>query len=314
MTSETTNEPKSAIYIDTENLGGSYTSVSNKAKVIQLALEQWPAHLPAPSRIRAYIDPRKENLWQEALSGFTGQRKGAFNVGIPGLAIETPALQQYGRGAAKNALDITLVLDALSDLIIGRADFAAVISNDSDFASLYFKLRELVKDGDLQPRAEINDIPLLLFTHDLAGISDEIRNLGKNVIPVITGINAPQYPAHPNTPLPNKESLQEKYSTEQLAGAVAIGFGRIRWEEAGSDVFTFNYRNVYHVIKGRWPYSEEATGGRSAEFSRWFHDRVWPVMQQHGTTVSNNQGGDPRNYSYHLPWMVRERLKVLNPE
>ena len=267
------------------------------------------------------------------MSGFTGQRKGAFNVGIPGLAIETPALPQYGRGAAKNALDLTLVLDTLSDLIIGCADFAAIISNDSDFASLYFKLRQLVKDGDLQPRAEINGVPLLLFTHGLAGVSAEMRSLGENIISIKTDIPLRQTPesvkqpasaTHPvaNRPTSNQpqisqtitESLSAKYSNEQLAGAVAIGFGRTRWEGLGSNTYTFTYTAVYGVIRGRWPESQEATPGRQAAFSRWFHDDIWPIMEKHGATVSNKYGPDPANYQYNLMWETRERLKVLNPE
>ena len=331
MTSDTPYEPKSAIYVDTENLGGPYTSVSEKAQVIQLSLEQWPVNLPALSRIRAYIDPRKENLWQEALSGFTEQRKGAFNVGIPGLAIETPALQQYSRNAAKNALDITLALDVLSDLILGRADFAAIISSDSDFASLYFKLRELVKQDDLQPRAEINGIPLLLFTHGLAGVSDEMRGLGENIIAIRTPlpprptpetVNQPTpstYPI-PNRPIPSQsqfpptlaESLSTGYSNEQLAGAVASGIGFRHWD-VDARVFKFTYRDVFNAIKYRWPQSQEATPGQSAYLSRWFHENVWPVMEQRGAIVFNDRMSDPRNYSYHLPREVREILKELDP-
>ncbi len=328
MTPFPENESRiSNIYVDTQNLGDG--SFQEKTEIIKGALDRWPSNLPRVTSIHAYIDSSEEDLWQGSFRNLTSS--------FPSLEIVPHAIQRYNNSPnpGTNAADIALVLDALSDLLAPLPiDFAAIISNDSGFVSLYFKLHKLVSQRKLRPVAQVDSIPFLLFTHDRSGLSNRIHeNLGENVIHVTTkdpaseseyeasGLQAPAtlpsdnqtVPMPPPTLQSTRRSLREQYSNEQLAGAVATGFGRNRWE-IGNNTYTFTHTAVFGVIRGRWPDSLEAIKGRQNEFSHWFHEEVWPVMEQHGATISSKPGPVLRSYSYNLTWEIREKLRALNPE
>ncbi len=321
MTSDTQNKLKSAIYVDTQNLGGS--TVAEKAEVIKRALLQWPSDQPPLSRIRAYIEPSQENYWKDSLNKSTQWKEGAYNISIPGLEIETPPIQRYGKYAAKNALDITLVLDTLSDIMLKSVHFAAVISNDSDFAALYFKLQDLVEQGSLQPSAEINGIPLLFFIHEGSGVSKEFKeDLKQNVVQIeerpVTSITGTQTASSANTvpnivrPLP---SLLSKFNPEQIIGAIANGIGYQDFQNT-VHAYEFNSQRVHRSIMGGC-LTEEARETEEMkmsipDFGRWFFQTLWPEMEKHGATMFNNTS--PEWHKYRLPQEVRAKIAELRPQ
>ena len=326
MTPGTENDSRiSNIYVDTQNLGDG--SFQEKIEIIKGALDRWPSHLPRVTSIHAYIDSSEEDLWRNAFRNLTSS--------FPSLEISLRPIQRYNYSPnpGTNAADIALVLDALSDLLSPMPiDFAAIISNDSGFVSLYFKLHRLVSERKLRPVAQVDGIPFLLFTHDSSGLSSRIReNLGENVIHITANASTSEsesrrlqalatLPSDNQTvPIPSptlqsaRRSLSERYSNEQLAGAIANGFGRNRWE-MGHNTYTFNHTAVFGVIRGRWPDSQEAIQGLQDDFSRWFYEEVWPVMEQYGAAISSKPRPEPRSYSYNLEWEIREKLRALNPE
>ena len=163
MTPFPENESRiSNIYVDTQNLGDG--SFPEKTEIIKGALDRWPSHLPRVTSIHAYINSSEEDLWRGSFRNFASS--------FPSLEIVLHPIQRYNNSPnpGTNAADIALVLDALSDLLAPvPIDFAAIISNDSGFVSLYFKLHKLVSQRKLRPVAQVDGIPFLLFTHDRSG-------------------------------------------------------------------------------------------------------------------------------------------------
>ena len=51
-------------------------------------------------------------------------------------------VQHFSKNHSKNSADIALAMDAIADIVLGRVSFIAVVSDDSDFISLYCKLRD----------------------------------------------------------------------------------------------------------------------------------------------------------------------------
>lgn len=333
MTPDTQTESLIAnIYVDIQNLGNG--TFPERTEVIKGALDNWPKDLPRVTYIHAYIDSGEEHYWKNSF-------RTNLTSSFPNLKIECHPVQKYNNSPTPgpNAADIALVLDALSDLMAPiPIDFAAIISNDSGFVSLYFKLVDLVRERKLRPMAQVNGIPFMLFTHDLSRLSPLIHeNLGENVIHVgtksptskleATGIQDPvaspqvalpldnqTHPTSHPAPQSTRQSLMEQYTKEQLAGAVANGIGRRHWEAAVGGVYTFTYKDVFNVIKSRWPESREATPGQHEFFSIWFRENLWPVMDRHGVTISSKPGPISGGHNYEMAWAVRESLKSLNPQ
>ena len=165
---------RAALYADTQNWG---RTVAEKASVLEQALAAWPADLPKVTLVSLYVDADQEHYWQTVVENlFRYQAGGAFQIVPP--EVEIYPVQRYSGLAKENSADIALVLDALDALLTGLADFVAVVSNDSDFVALYYKLQEIQeRDPERFAGNPRGDAPFLLITHGNSGRSDQIDNL-----------------------------------------------------------------------------------------------------------------------------------------
>jgi len=115
----------SGLYIDIENLQEDAKSL------ISALLEQWPSSFPRPSLVTLYVPGDQVELWRMwAISQF---RKSEVRV---------RGVQRFSGHLSKNSADIAIASDVIADFVRRRVKSVAVFSDDSDFMSLYVKIRE----------------------------------------------------------------------------------------------------------------------------------------------------------------------------
>jgi len=269
---------KTTVYADTENLGGSGQDIHRKAELISQAVtgEEWPPTIPEATLIKAYCNSGDSARWEEALRTKLGQPVKQGGLLRPtALEITAPEVQKFTGNPAKsaNAMDLTLMLETLSDLLTGKTRFAVIISNDSDYGYLLAELRKLAQENRLETGSDINGLPLLIFTHDEAGISESFREFSGNV-------KALNHPAQDSrTQAPAETGRQETshllpmFSKKEIIKAVACGIGQSHLNRATGN-YEFDSHHIHQTIRGK-------LGDRAAEteemrynrkrFGEWFH-------------------------------------------
>ena len=140
-------EPSTGIYADIQNL-------QEMAKdVLLLLIHRWPRSLPKPTKLNLYVRADHAHLWQVWASD-------AFRE----LQVTVKGVQHYSLAATKNAADMAIAVDAISDFNHNRVSHVAVVSDDSDFISLYAKLAEEVVTTRAMPSGD--PVPFLWVLTD----------------------------------------------------------------------------------------------------------------------------------------------------
>ena len=159
----------SGLYVDVENLHSSGQTV------IGSLVDNWPSKAPVSSRLTLYVRADQVELWRLwAASRFSD------------LEVEVKGTQHFSMTATKNSADIAIATNAMADLILGRVDHVAVLSDDSNFISLYAAVRD-------EPEIPLADgkVPLLWIVTDREGsLSTTVRQffppnelLGEDFVP-----------------------------------------------------------------------------------------------------------------------------------
>lgn len=115
----------SGLYIDIENLQEDAKSL------ITALLDQWPDSFPRPSLVTLYVPGDQVELWR--MWAITQFRKSEVRV---------RGVQRFSGHLSKNSADIAIASDVIADFVRRRVKSVAVFSDDSDFMSLYVKIRE----------------------------------------------------------------------------------------------------------------------------------------------------------------------------
>ena len=135
------------IYADIQNL----QEISRD--VLRVLVRRWPKRVPKPTRLNLYVRADHVHLWRVWA-----------NDAFPGVEVTVKGVQHYSLAATKNAADMAIAVDAISDFNHERVSHVAVVSDDSDFISLYAKLAEEVANGEIE-RAHDDAVPFLwVFT------------------------------------------------------------------------------------------------------------------------------------------------------
>ena len=324
------NQIRVSLYVDTQNLG---KNDSERQSTITQTLREWPDNLTPPAAIILYVDG-DTNIWE----GIWENTVRDFRESLPTIVRNTVRLpdadirpaHRYSHNPNKNAGDLTLVLDAFYDILQDKTDFVVVLSNDSDFAALLYKLREVKNDNPTRINSpEHSEVPFLLINHANSGQSDQLKTglpvqnryqLPTKIEPFepdlnISG-NADSATRPLSTPVPanaNSQSLVDELTTEALAGSIASGVGeRHRFvRDTGDNIFVFTYQDTFNVIRARWPHAQELQF-RHPEFSEWFYKEIWPTMAQYGATMVNTgYREDPQDYQYIMTAEVRRKIQEL---
>ena len=128
--SPTKSSDRSALYVDVDNLRDGAQAV------IEDLVKNWPASIPTAGRLCLYVRAENLDLWEMwAKSQF------------PELAVVVKGIQHYSFHPSKNAADMSIAMDALSDMMLRRANWLVVLSDDSDFIGLYAKVKEIHEES-----------------------------------------------------------------------------------------------------------------------------------------------------------------------
>ena len=332
------NEIRVSLYVDTQNLG---RNTNERQSIIKQTLTEWPGDLTSPDTIALYVEDDTNiwaSIWQNTVRGFRESLPAIVRnaVSLPDAVIK-PA-HRYSHNPNKNAGDLTLVLDAFYDILQAKTDFIVILSNDSDFAALLYKLREVQHDNQGHIKSYKNwEVPFLLINHTNSGRSDQLNNLpSQNLFQLPTVIEpfepttGPGIAVEPDLtsdgnvdsttqslgipPAANDYSrpLVDELTAEVLAGAIASGVGerhRHFIPDTG-DIFVFTYQDAFNVIKARWPRTQELRLDHP-DFSKWFYETIWPTMEQYGATVDTGYRQDPQDYQYRMESKVRNEIREL---
>jgi hypothetical protein len=118
------------LYVDIENL-------QEDAKSLVSALfESWPETFPKPGLITLYVPADQAELWR--MWGITQFKEAQVRV---------RGIQRFAGHLSKNSADLAIATDAVTDYVRNRVGHVAVFSDDSDFMSLYVKIREESGEG-----------------------------------------------------------------------------------------------------------------------------------------------------------------------
>ena len=162
----------SAIYVDTENLlspAGS-DDVEFAQDLITYIVANWPDAYPPIELLTLYVPADKSSQWRiwasdlmelRRMPAFDDNGTAEWREPVPTAErnrLRVRGIQHFTRSGSKNSADMAIAVDAFDDLLLSRrTDFVAVLSNDSDFYTLFDKLHEIVS-GNGHP---VSRIPFL---------------------------------------------------------------------------------------------------------------------------------------------------------
>lgn len=129
--SSDTPDSRTGIYADIQNL----QDISREILVV--LIRRWPENVPPPGKLNLYVRADHADLWRV----WASHEFSDMEVVVKGV-------QHYTLSATKNAADMAIAVDAISDFNHNRVNHVAVVSDDSDFISLYAKLAEEVNGFD----------------------------------------------------------------------------------------------------------------------------------------------------------------------
>ena len=249
-TAEEANSPATGLYVDTENLG-------EKSRVfVETVIESWPDQAPPAKRLNLYVQADRVQLWELWAMGR-----------FPQLAVRVHGIQHFAE-RSKNTADIALAIDAIADFVAGNIQFVAVMSDDSDFISLYAKLRDLT--GGSAPF-------LWMMTDRTASQASTIRDcLPNNYIHVVRD------PLETGTTPKSGDTGKRQPELTEMAELI---MGKI---PSGS----FKSSDCQPIIKNRWPKNPMAKM-TSANFGSEFANKLWPILEKRGVKLT---GTSPRRY------------------
>lgn len=191
---ERTTAGASAIYVDIENLTppAGDDGVEFAQYLITHIVSDWPAEHPPIGLLALYVPADKISQWRTWASALLLQQQPQERDGNEQLSwresvsvmgqerLRVRGVQHFSRNGSKNSADLAIVLDAMDDLMLAqRIDFAAVLSNDSDFHALFDKMFEIVTGRG----HSISKVPLLWI----------VAPNGNNLSPEIKRFLPPQF-------------------------------------------------------------------------------------------------------------------------
>ena len=260
-----------ALYGDTENL----RDTENARQIVVSVVADWPGNRPPLGNLSLYVRADKAELWRL-------WAEGAF----PTLSVRVRGVQHFSANNSKNSADMAIAADAVSDLVSGRANDVAVVSNDSDFAALFVKVRELAHEAGAE------SVPFLWITApDGGALSPEIAEFIPAAFrwdlsaPPVAPIPSPAQPAPKPLPAAARRALPAAntgISNEAIADEL------IRRLPVGK----FKVADAHGIIQDKWPAHPAATG--PAQLGTFLLKEIWPIMQRRGVVMAKEKS--PRTY------------------
>ena len=258
----------SGLYVDVENLN------SDGQSIIQNLVEHWPETAPQPSRVSLYVRADQVELWKLwATSRFVD------------LKVVVHGTQHFSMSSSKNSADIAIATNAIADLILNRVTHVVVLSDDSDFISLYAAIR----DEPNIPRTYENVPFLWVVTNRESSLSATVKQFFPPEQLHVVGAERKSL-----------ENVEDSELAIPLTSRDSPEQAKDIWIEMGLAVLQeiptgpFKSTDCQPVIKKRWPHHSLAKAGGAA-FGIEFKNNVWPVLKNMGVKIEN-PGRKPIRY------------------
>ena len=258
--------PASGLYADIENL-------QNRGQRVILNLaENWPPTAPPLKSLTLYVRADMTELWRAwATSAF------------PNLDVVVSGIQHFTRDVSKNSADIAITANAMADWLLGRISHVAVISDDSDFISLYAAMRR-----ELERRGEsAADVPFLWIVTDRQRTVSEVARqfFPKDKLHVVsTSEPEPPAPVSEPKPEPAPAPTAEPQSPPPPTGHAPTDMARAI--VASIPVGSFKSTDCVGIIRNGWPNHPLALADGSP-FGMEFKDTIWPILRLWGVRMHN---------------------------
>ncbi len=261
--------PGSGLYVDVENLHTEGQSmVSN-------LIENWPDRAPPPSRLSLYVRADQVELWRLwAESRFAG------------LEVAVRGTQHFSLSPTKNSADMAIATNAMADLVLQRVGHVVVLSDDSDFISLYSAIR----DEPGIPRFQ-GEVPFLWVVTDREGsLSATVRQFfPPDRLHLVSGKGK-----NPGKPGPVEPSPEPDAGPGPARSSGGVWTEMARAVAEGIEVGQFKSTDCQGIIRERWTgHPLASVGGPS--FGMEFKNNIWPVLQGWGARIGN-PGQKPIRY------------------
>ena len=279
------------VYIDAQNLG---RNDPDKESAIELIFENWPSDLPAVQFARIYVDPGSDNYWSSAVRRAATQ-KSTGPLRASDLTVHVEPVQRYGKDPGKNAADFQIVLDALEDYLLEKVSYVAIVSNDSDFVSLYYKLENIAK----RQNSSGGLTPFKLITHGGAGRTERLGFLpSRNV----HHVGEPSVPSR----APVNRTMGRRVGSDVQSMVAEIA----SWADEGrsfSSVAAYGALLRAGLVDQFDPNDEDDR----QKIGMWFRREIWPFLERNGVKFGRGESGRPLMYS--MPLTVQRKLRNLSP-
>jgi hypothetical protein len=270
---------QSIFYVDIENL----QDIDKQA--ISVAIRDWPEGFPKPAIIKLYVKADQTELWRIWASH-----------NIPDIEVDVKGVQHYTLNGSKNSADISLSLDALTDVLKSRTKHIAIMSDDSDYVSLYMALKQEI--GATENPKTI----FMWFMTNRSGTRSQMLNdffpseyiqtvvcSSPTVVPKEPKSNpstSPPIKKTPASPKPKKTNsiVNDVSDVETIAKTI------IKNIKVGS----FKSTDCQKIIKQYFP--QNLLGkANSAAFGTQFSKDIWPTLEKYGVALPN-PSRKPRKY------------------
>ena len=261
----------SGIYVDVENIQG----IKETQDFIKSLLKTWPKTAPDPTHLNVYVKADQALLWDMwAESQF------------PHLIVAAKGIQHFSNNQAKNSADIAMAIDAISDILLGRISYVAVVSDDSDFISLYAKLRDEQGRIGYAP----GKVPFLWVLTDRSKtrsstIKDYFPNEHIHVVSFSSRASPVSEKIEANI---SKEAPTAKKNVGSLLEDMAQAI--IKEIPLGK----FKSTDCQKIIKSHWP-DHKLAKSSGQNFGVEFRKDLWPILEKRGVSEPNSNK-QPRRY------------------
>ena len=253
-----TLDRRSGLYVDAENL------LFDGELLIRNLIENWPTSAPKLARLTLYVRADQNELWRLwATSRFRD-----LDVAVKGT-------QHFSMSPTKNSADIAIAINVMADLILKRVNHVVVLSDDSDFISLFAAIRD-------EPNIPLYDgkVPFLWVVTDREGtLSTSIKRFfPHNYLHVVTL---------------KRSSTQDVAATES-SSPISTSDEMAKLVLQHIPIGPFKSTDCQVVVGNRWPDHPMANAG-TAPFGIEFKNNIWPVLEAVGVKI-RNPGKKPIQY------------------
>lgn len=197
------------------------------------------------------------------------------------VSVSVKGVQHFSKNASKNSADIALALDAVCDLMVDSVQHIVVVSDDSDFAALFGKVREL----RLGKQADSAQTPFLwVMTNREHMRSKVVEAFSPNVYVRKMGVEIDE-------PSPADEGGDTQFNATELVKSA------LRYSSNGvptgdeiakaiiQDIAIGSFKSTVcqPIISGRWPGCEWGQL-EGPQFGQWFIADILPILKRYGVS------------------------------